>query len=166
MCLISEHAHALQRLKELEAQLNIEPAIPVTDLEMTSRNDYLSEMHKVGIEPIGLATPLDAQLTLTSKAELDRIAPDLVYPADLYISELEIDCEDYGIQAQCDAAFKFHVSGVRLGLGSMPLGYHGFAITMDKDKNIYWLEPNAGFPYAGVWYQIGEESYFPDKVLV
>jgi len=149
---------------ELEAQIPA-PVIPVLDLTMISRTDYITEMRKANIEPIGLATPLDSQLSLTSKAELDRIAPDLVYPADFYIDDIW-DCEDYGNQAQCDAARKFHVSGIRLGLGNMPLGYHGFAITLDKERNIWWLETNAGFEYAGVWHKIGDKGYQPNKVFV
>lgn len=74
-------------------------------------------------------------------------------------------CEDYALQAQCDAAFKFHVSGIRMGLGQMPLGYHGFPITLSKEGNIWLIEPNAGFPYAGEWFKIGEHSYLPRKVF-
>ena len=152
------------KITELEKQIP-SPVLPVTDLVMIKRSDYITKMRAVGIEPISLVTPLDSMLSLTSKEELDRIAPDLVYPSDLYIAEIA-DCEDYGLQAQCDAAFKFNVSGIRLALGNMPLGYHGFAITMDKEFNIWWLEPNAGFSYAGVWYKTNDEGYKPDKVLV
>jgi len=152
------------RIAELEKQI---PAlvVPVTDLMMVSRSDFIAEMRKANIEPISLTTPLDAKLSLTSKAELDRIAPELVYPADWYVAQIW-DCDDYGIQAQCDAGHKFGVSGVRLGLGNMPLGYHGFALTMDKEASIWWLESNAGFPYAGVWHKIGIRKYVPDKIFV
>ncbi len=74
-------------------------------------------------------------------------------------------CEDYALQAQNDAAHKFHVNGIRMGLGMMPLGYHGFVLTMDKDRNIYWLEPNAGYPYAGQWCRIAEHGYYPDRIF-
>jgi len=143
----------------------IEELEPVKDSETITRAEYLSEMAKVGINPISLATPLDATLALASKEELDRIAPHLVYPADDYIAQV-CDCEDYGLRGQCDAAFIFHASGVRLGLGHIPQGYHGFLVTMDIGKNIWWMEPNAGFPWAGVWHRIGERDYQPDKILV
>ena len=143
----------------------LEIVIPVTDLTMISRADYLAKMKEAGISPISLTTPLDSTLSITTKAELDRIAPYLVYPAELYVAQIW-DCENYGLQAMLDAARKFHASGITLGLGNMPLGYHGFALTMDNDYNIYWLESNAGFEYAGVWYKIGEEGYLPDKVFV
>ena len=137
---------------------------PVTDLLKISRGEFLAEMLKVGIKPIDINTPLDAVLTITTESELERIAPHLVYPADWYISEIW-DCEEYAIQSQSDAARKFHVSGVRMGLGMMPLGYHGFPITLSKEGNVKLLEPNAGFEYAGHWFNIGDNSYLPDKVF-
>ena len=143
----------------------IEPVKPVTDLLMISRSDFLAEMARAGIAPIDLGTPLDRAMSITTESELKRIAPYLVYSAEWYISELEIDCEDYALQAQCDAAFKFHVSGVRMGLGNMPLGYHGFPITLSKEGNIWLLEPNAGFEYAGEWFQLGGHFFSPDKVF-
>jgi len=141
-----------------------EPA-PVTDLLRISRSEFLAEMAKVGIKPIDLETPLDSFMTITSEIELERIAPYLVYPADLYIAEIW-DCEDYAIQAQCDAALKFHVSSIRLGLGQMPLGYHGFPVTLSKEGNIWLLDSNAGFPYAGGWFRIGDNGYNPNKIFV
>lgn len=170
MGIIVELARAKQRIKELEAKVaelqeQLPPVIvPVTDLITISRIEYLTEMQKAGISPIASGSPLDAVLSITNKLELDKIAPYLVYPADLYIAEIW-DCEDYALQAQCDAGLKFHVSGVRLGLGWMPLGYHGFPVTLDKDRNIWWLEPNAGFEYAGEWKKIGDADYRPDKVF-
>jgi len=137
---------------------------PVTDLLAISRAEFLAEMAKVGIQPIDLGTPLDKIMTITTEIELERIAPYLVYPADLYIAEIA-DCEDYALQAQCDAAFKFHVSGIRMGLGYMPLGYHGFPVTLSKEGNILLLEPNAGFEYAGEWFKIGDNGYNPNKIL-
>ena len=160
----TENAKLKKQLSEA-IQPVVVPVIPVTDFVMISRNDYIAEMRKVGIEPISLGTPLDAQLSLTSKAELDRIAPELVYPAEWYIEGIW-DCENYGLEAMNDSARLFHVNGITLCLGNMPLGYHGFAITMGKDMNVYWLEPNAGFLYAGVWHKIGAQGYKPNKVFV
>ena len=141
------------------------PPKPVTDLLMISRDEFLSKMAKVGILPIDLGTPLDSVMSITTENELERVAPYLVYPADLYIAEIA-DCEDYALQAQCDAAFKFHVSGVRMGLGMMPLGFHGFPITLSKQGKVWLLENNAGFPYAGEWFSIGVNFYSPNKILV
>ena len=135
---------------------------PVTDLTIISRSGYLSIMGDAGIAGISV---LDSTMTITSKTELDRIAPYLVYPADLYIAEI-FDCEDYGIMAQGDAARLFHVSGIRLGIGWIPLGKHGFVITIDTYNKIWCLEPNAAFEYAGQWLPINDEhGYKPEKVF-
>lgn len=161
-----ELARTKMQVRELELKLiryeTLYPVVtPVTDLTMIERGEYLERFRQVGISSLAL---LDSKLSITSKVELDRMAPYLVYPADFYAIDIW-DCEDYGIQAQCDAGHKFGVNGVRLGLGNVPGGYHGFVITMDKDGNIWWLEPNAGFEYAGVWYKIGMYGYQPDKVF-
>ncbi len=169
---LGELERAAERIRVLEllvkkTQELIPPVFePVMDVQEISRTDFLKEFAKYGIVPISQDDPLDSVLTLASKAELDRIAPYLVYPAEYYIAETW-DCEDYAIQAQCDAGHKLHVSGIRLGLGYMPLGYHGFVLTLDKDElRPYWLEPNAGFPYAGIWHRLDSpENYLPRKVF-
>ena len=171
---------AAERIKVLELLLEKTQALvppvfePVTDLKTISRSDFLKEFARYGIVPVSGDDPLDSTLTLAGKVELDRIASYLVYPAEYYVAEI-FDCEDYAIQAQCDAGHKFHVSGIRLGLGYMPLGYHGFALTLDKDElRPYWLDNNAGFPWAGKWYTVdaiiedeiyGKVSYLPRKVF-
>ena len=140
------------------------PIIPVTDLLMISREDYLGTMQEARITCMNEDSPSDIDFSLTSKAELDRIAPELVFPADDYINNIK-DCEDYALQAQAKAA-DYHVSGIRLVFGDMPFGYHGFVITMDKEFNIWWLETMACYEYCGVWYKIGDDhSYVPRKVF-
>jgi len=138
---------------------------PITDYLWASREEFIKICQAQGIEPISLDTPLDSWLSIATKTQLDTIAPFLVYPADLYIDQI-VDCEDYALKAQTDASFKFHISGVRMALGNMPLGYHGFPLTIDKDKNIWLFEPNSGFEYAGVWFKAGENGYLPKKVFV
>jgi len=141
-----------------------DPVIPESETIEMTRADFIKEMNKQGIKAFSELTPLDSTVRLASKAELDRIAPELVYPADWYINDI-YDCEDYGLQAQLDAGRKFEIT-VRLGLGNTELGYHGFAITLDRDLNLWLLEPNVGFPWAGVWFKDGENDYHPDKVFI
>ena len=142
------------------------PVLPVPESETITitREAFVAKMREYGIEPVSMATPLDSIVRLASKTELDRIAPELVYPADWYAETLW-DCEDYALQAQCDAGRKFEIT-VRLGLGNMDLGYHGFALTLDRDLNLRILEPNGGFPYAGQWFRKGIYNYLPDKVFI
>lgn len=137
------------------------PAPEISIKTEISRQDYLNVL---GLPAYNPDRPLDGILTITSKSNLGLIAPWLVYPADNYISEIS-DCEDYAIQAQSDAAFKFGISGIRMALGNTPLGYHGFAMTFDTDSNIWLLEPNAGFDFAGVWFKTGEHGYMPEVVF-
>lgn len=190
MCLITEHVKALQTVKALETQiadselenfklllqisdlkaqvteLQVATPIPIPESETIemSRQDFVDKMKTLGIEALAPLNPMDSVVRLASKFELDRIAPELVYPAEWCINDLW-DCEDYGCQAMLDAGHKFEVT-VRLGLGQMELGYHGFAITLDRDLNLWILEPNSGFPYAGEWFKYGENTYHPDKVFI
>ncbi len=142
------------------------PVLPVPESETIemSRQDFVDKMKAFGVEALSPLNPMDSVVRLASKSELDRIAPSLVYPAEWYINDLW-DCEDYGCQAQLDAGRKFEIT-VRLGLGQMELGYHGFAITLDRDLNLWILESNSGFPWAGQWFSKGEHSYIPDKVFI
>ena len=130
-----------------------------------TRADYIRVLSDKGIKAMSLDTPLDDWYSVVSKKQLDVIAPYLVYPADNYLSEVS-DCEDYAIRAQSDAAFNFHVSSVRLCLGDTPLGYHGFVVAVDTERNLWLLESNAGFEYAGEWFRIGLYGYVPEKVLL
>jgi hypothetical protein len=142
-----------------------ETVIPANIVLEITRNDFINTLRdRYNIEPISLSNPLDSSLKLTTKEELDRVAPDLVYPADWYVDELW-DCEEYGLQAQLDAGRKFKFSA-RLCLGDMDLGYHGFLMTLDSDLNLWLLEPNAGFPYAGMWFKSGENGYLSKKVFI
>jgi hypothetical protein len=160
-------------LKIFQKPLPVPPVPPVPDpdvpvpadqtIEM-GRQDFLNMMGNFGITALSPVNPMDSIVRLASKEELDKIAPHLVYPAEWYISDLW-DCEDYGMQAQLDAGRRFEVT-VRLGLGMIELGYHGFAITLDREFNLWLLEPNAGFPWAGVWFKKGENTYLPDKIFI
>lgn len=138
---------------------------PIEGLPLISRASYVEIAHKSNILPFELLKPLDSYYSVANKAQLDSIASSLVFPADEYISQLA-DCEDYGLRAQVTACFTFHVSSARLCLGQMPLGYHGFVIAIDNYNNLYLLEPNAGFEYAGQWFSIGEHGYLPDRILI
>ena len=137
--------------------------IPESETITITREAFVAKMQEYGIQPLSPLNPLDSIVRLASKAELDRIAPDLVYPADWYITDLW-DCEDYGLQAQLDAGRRFEVT-VRLVLGDTPQR-HGWAATLDKDLNLWMLESNSGFEYAGQWFRKGDNGYIPDKVFI
>ena len=172
ICLVSEHknyATLKQKNNRLLMELTIatkSPPEPVRDLLVLDRNIFLKKLAAYGITPLNQYDPLDDTITLASVAELERIAPDLCYPAGWYIDQIW-DCENYAAQAENDAARLFHVSGICRVLGHMPLGYHGFTVTLDKDNFELWvLEPNAGFDYSGGWCRPEEIDYKPEKILV
>ena len=145
---------------------------PITETYKISRDDYIAALARYGITPLSAGDPLDPFLTIQSKAELDRVAPALVYPANWYIENLW-DCENFGMQAANDAGRLLYFSAV-LCTGFMELGYHGFVLAMDTDKNVWLLEPNAGYPWAGRWFAptltfdkpLQDSMYIPKKVLL
>ncbi len=148
------------------------PPVPILDTDRISREDFIKELLRYGVVPMAPDIPLDPFLVLESKGELDRIAPSLTYPGSWYEDNIW-DCENYGMQAANDAGRLFHCS-VLLCLGYMEQGYHGFALAMDKDKNVWLLEPNQGFTWSGRWFAptldlskpLTGEMYVPIKVLV
>ena len=171
ICFNSDHAdyemvkaNNYRLIKELAAATAI--PMPVTDLLVLDRNIYLQKLAAYGIVPLSKYDPLDDTVTLASVAELGRLAPDICYPADWYINGIW-DCENYAAQAENDAARLFHVNGICRVLGHMPLGYHGFVVTLDKDRFELWvLEPNAGFDYSGGWCRPEEIDYKAEKIYV
>ena len=117
---------------------------PVSDFETISRTAYVNYMRNYAVIPVSETTPLDGYLRLADKAYLDKIAPELVYPADWYVNEIW-DCDDYAMQAQCDAGRRFGVNGIRMALGDTNSGYHAFLVTFDRRHIMWLLEPNSGY---------------------
>lgn len=183
MCLITAHAKALRenkalslKLRELEAQVaSLTPPVvapvPASETITMSRDEFLAALSKFGVIPMTIAAaPQDSTARLASKAELDRIASHLTSPYSYYKLDL-LDCEDFGLAGQLKAG-ALEVS-VRLGEGFVPdpfnpgkIIYHGFCVTLDRDLNMWLLEPNDGFPHAGKWFAPGENGYQIDKVFI
>jgi hypothetical protein len=168
MCLIVEHARLIKENEELRQQVSVlqpMPVLPITGSVEVSRDEFLGILAGYDVLPISYNDPLDPVYYLNQKSELDRIAPGLVYPADWYVVGWW-DCEDYGLQGQLDAG-KLRCCA-RLATGYMPLGYHGWILALDLDARLWVLEPNAGFPWAGQWFEPhipGEFDYDPKKVF-
>jgi len=91
---------------------------------------------------------------------LREIIPWLTYRADYYISELEINCDDYALWAAADARQIFNIQGVWQCWGDTPLGYHAWNIAKTPGAWVQF-ESNAGFPFAGEPFAIGENGYIP-----
>lgn len=131
--------------------LELKPEPVSNTMQMVvKRNFFLKHLKdRYGVLPL-TERAMDNRLVLVSKERLDEIAPELVYSADWFADEYW-DCDDYAMQAQCDAGRKFGVS-VRLTIGQMELGPHAFVCALDVDMQLWLLEPNAGFPWAGKWF--------------
>jgi len=105
----------------------------------------------------------DTKIFHTNEAALILMVPFLTYPADYYVAELEIDCDDYSKWASADSSRIFKLSGALQIWGHMPLGYHAFSgMRIAPVKYKLW-EPNAGFECAGELFDFSEHEYTPDK---
>jgi len=115
------------------------------------------------IEPMLTHRP-DYKKRYVDEATLMKMLPYLTYPADYYVAELEIVCDDYARWAAADARRIFHVSGVFEVWGQTSLGYHAFNLAVvAPDAYVLW-EPNACFPFAGeLFVRGGGYNYQPDK---
>tara|TARA_R100001530_G_C4316807_1_gene154611 strand:- start:1225 stop:1713 length:489 start_codon:yes stop_codon:yes gene_type:complete len=152
-----------QGLKEEEQELTF-LSTPDDKISKITSREYRIRMRTLGIISLTYPQTLDSEYFLTSKKELDRIAPNLVYSSDWYMNDI-YDCEDYACQAMLDAG-RLHGISARLTMGQTELGYHGFVSTLDTDGNLWMLEPNGGFEWAGEWFKQGEHGYIADKVFV
>ena len=98
-----------------------------------------------------------------------KILPDLVLNSNLYKPNV-FDCEDYGLKAQIECSLRYGINSLRLCIGKVPKGWHGFNIfPYGDDKGIEGLmlfEPNAGFEWAGNAFQIGDNGYIPEAVFL
>lgn len=104
----------------------------------------------------------DYQKRFTSYETLKLMLPHLTYRADYYIANLEINCDDYALWAAADARRLFNIQGVWQCWGDMPQGYHAWNIAR-TEQGYFMFEPNAGFPWAGELYRIGDFGYIPKR---
>ena len=102
----------------------------------------------------------DSKKRYTDFETMKEIIPWLTYRADYYIAQLEINCDDYALWAAADARRIFDIQGVWQAWGDSPLGYHAFNIVR-TEKGYFLFEPNSGFPFAGVLFEIGGNEYVP-----
>lgn len=80
------------------------------------------------------------------------------------------DCDEYALNATCKAAFKFGISvfkfmGTIPKEGSTELAKHAWAgVLVGRDKYVF-IEPNLGFPWAGIL-EPGEQGYIAKTWLI
>ena len=125
-------------------------------------NTIKAELTAVGIQPMFTADP-DDNAYCVDEDSLRRIIPFLTFPAEYYVANLDIDCDDYALWASAFARLLFNVNGIFQAWGQMDLGYHAFNIARVSDNKYKLFDANAGFPWAGEPFEIGGNSYRPDK---
>jgi len=174
VCLITEHAHAKKRIKELETevvQLNeqveqfkeqYEPELPTGYPTFDiSWADLKAELEALGVQCMLLANHIpDSFVRHTDEANWAKIMPFLTYSANLYVEGVA-DCDDYSRWAAADSSKKFKLNGCLECWGDMPLGYHAFNLVRIGTGKYKIFEPNAGFEDAGTPMDFGEQGYLP-----
>ena len=110
-----------------------------------------------------LSYPPDYKIRFTNEETLAKMVPFLTYPADYYIAELEINCDDYARWAAADARRIFRIQGVYEVWGWTPYGYHAWSLGIIDFDKYQLFEPNAGFPFAGELFAAGENGFIPEK---
>ena len=65
--------------------------------------DVMLDLQALGLRCMSPDAP-DYKIYYTDEEHLAKISPFLTYPADYYVAELEIDCDDYAKWAAADAS--------------------------------------------------------------
>jgi len=105
----------------------------------------------------------DATISYTYEKVWATIIPYLTYPADLYIAELDVDCDDYSKWASANSSKDFRLSGCLQCWGDTPLGFHAFNLVITGDNTFKLFESNAGFEFAGKLFNAGDNGYLPSS---
>lgn len=167
MCLIAEHARALQRLEQLESEVarlkeRYEPELPAGyPLFDVSWNDLVAELEALGLPCMLKPGHMpDSLVRHTDEESWARIMPFLVYPADYYVEGVA-DCDDYARWAAADSSKLFKLNGCLECWGDSQWGYHAFSLIRVAPNEYRISEPNAGAPWAGELLKPGEQGYNP-----
>lgn len=78
-------------------------------------------------------------------------------------------CQDYALKAQTVCAERYELNSLRLCIGDIPQGKHGFNLFPYGDgegiEGIMLFEPNEGYKWSGIL-EMGEKGYQPELVLI
>ena len=121
-----------------------------------------AELEALGLKCMASDAP-DTKVFYVSETSLAKMIPFLTYPADYYVAELDIDCDDYSKWAASDASRIFKVNGIWEVWGMTPLGYHALSLAKLTGNKYKLWESNAGFEYAGTVFSFGDYEYTPNK---
>ena len=131
--------------------------------------DLVKMLSAYGLEAMSPHIP-DYRIRFTDEETLARMVPFLTSPADYYVAELEINCDDYARWAAADARRIFHIQGVYEVWGWIPspwqpdrLEYHAWSLGIVSFDSIKLFYSNAGFPWAGELFSVSDYGYMPEK---
>ena len=121
-----------------------------------------SKLKDLGLEvPLGM---LDSMYYHTDLEGWGKVLYDLAFSSSLYKSN-KFDCENYALKAMNLCAERYGLNTLAMAVGNIPQGRHGFNIFYYGDGFMLW-EPNMGFGWSGEPFEIGENGYQPDLVLI
>jgi len=135
------------------------PSFSTYDIEIA---DLRHLVEGIGAKlPIGM---LDSHYYYTDLEGWGKVLWDLVFNSNLYKPD-QFDCDNYALKAMSRCAEIYGMNTLAMVIGDIPSGRHAFNMLFHGDGFMLW-EPNAGFPYAGIPFEIGENGYILDQVIV
>ena len=164
MCLITEHARALKRLAEVEAELAkyTLPPPPEINRYVEPADTVRERLASLNIQLLyGL---LDTNYVLTDFEGWGKVFEYIymaVQPPE-YLTD-KFDCEDFAIWLKAMVSAYFKLNWFGMVIGEMPLGRHGFNLFFDREH--YWLwEPQS--VTDGEPFRLGDRGYNPLYILI
>lgn len=121
-----------------------------------------------GLEEIGLTLPmgrLDSWYYYTDLEGWLNVIYNMLFKSVLYKYD-KFDCENYALKAMNASAEKYGLNAFGMTIGDTPLGRHGFNILLIHEMGFHLWEPNDGFELSGAVFEIGDNGYLPDTVLI
>lgn len=140
---------------------------PVIHLPSFNQYEITGPALKEKIQALELKIPmgmLDGRYYYTDLEGWGNILYDLAFKSKLYKRD-RFDCENYALKAMTLCAERYGLNTLVMVIGDIPQGRHGFNIFYYGDGFMLW-EPNEGFPWSGEPFEIGENGYIPDLVLL
>ncbi|MBA7652219.1 hypothetical protein ES703_60049 [subsurface metagenome] len=138
-------------------------------IHLPSYTQYLKEgtALKQEVEALGFQIPmglLDRHYYYTNLEGWGNILYDLVFNSNLYKRD-RFDCDNYALKAMNVCAERYGLNTLAMVIGDMPQGRHAFNMLYYGEGFMLW-EPNEGFDWSGVPFEIGENGYVPDLILI
>jgi len=142
-------------------------------IHIPSFNEYRMTRYelRVYLKDLDIDVPMDMLDSWYYCSDLEgwgKILYDLAFSSNLYKPN-RFDCSNYALKAMNECAERYGINTLAMIVGDIPQGRHGFNLFPYWDfgeiKFMLW-EPNEGFSWSGQPFEIGENGYVPDVVLI